>query len=62
MPHPDRRSGGAHHKPLRFCPRCSVPMFFLGVLPEKESDAWLYYCDCGEQIREMAARPSGLAN
>jgi hypothetical protein len=37
-------------------------MSFLGVLPEKESDAWLYYCDCGEQIREMAARPSGLAN
>jgi hypothetical protein len=62
MSHPDFRSSRPRHKPLRYCPRCRVPMCFLGVLPEKESDAWLYYCDCGEQTREMATRPQGLVN
>jgi hypothetical protein len=62
MPQPERRPSRPLHKPLRYCPRCEVPMCFLGVVPENESEAWLYYCDCGEQIREVAARPQGLIN
>jgi hypothetical protein len=62
MPYPDRLPHRSLHKPLRFCRRCEVPMCFLGVLPKDQTDVWLYYCDCGEQLREVTVRPQGLAN
>jgi hypothetical protein len=37
-------------------------MCFLGVLPAGKSETWLYYCDCGEQVREVAALPHGRIN
>jgi hypothetical protein len=62
MPQPASQSCHPLNRPLRICSRCEVPMCFLGVLPAGKSETWLYYCDCGEQVREVAALPHGRIN